>query len=197
MKKLLTLPTALLLVVILFISGCGKNDCTECCDEKWAGPWGNPATQLDPVQFPYQQYTGGVVQTDVYYYFYLPGTPQRVQFFKGETIDNVCTDEHLNIDLNVIATGVASDRPIKVFGEIYWSVFSDETVLYNSILNANQSVSGSISNVGLKQAFPEGAATVDVYINVEFESLGTLTADITYFQQHIYYFRAIYYYKIF
>lgn len=196
MKKLHALSTALLLFVIALFSGC-KDDCTECCEDTSGGPWANPGIQVDPVQFPYQQFTGGVLQANVYYYYYLPGTPTRVQFFRGDTKDDVCTNEHLNIDLNVLADTVTSDRPIKVFGEIYWSVFSDETVLYNDILNANQSVSGSISNVGLKQAFPEGAATVDVYITVEFESLGTLTADITYFQQHILYMRALYQYKKF
>lgn len=193
MKKLHTLPTALLFVVILFITSCEKNDCTECCDEASAIIRVYPSQDTNSVYQPFS----GVLQENVYYYFYLGGTPERVQFFVGLPKNDICTNEHLNISFHVNTTNTTSDRPIKIFGEIYWSVFSDDIQLVDDIMLPDHSYNGQINNVGLKQAFPEGAAEADMYVTVEFESLGSLALDKAYFQEHFFLFDASYSYKKF
>lgn len=198
MKTLYPFRAALLLLfVILFIAGCGENeDCTECCDTVSLLVERQPAKDTSAA-YPYHQFNGTLSTLDDFYYYYLPGTPARVQFFIGKTNTAICTNEHLTIYYGITTTAATPDRPIKIFGEIYWSIFSDEIILVNGMLTPNLDYTGSIGDVGLKQAFPEGAAEADVYINVEFESLGSFDLDKAYFQQHIYYMEAKYDYKKF
>ncbi|MCG3165975.1 MAG: hypothetical protein POELPBGB_01750 [Bacteroidia bacterium] len=192
MKKLLTLPAALLLYTLLFISGCGpKEDCLTCCEP--AENFGK-LTPPDYVQ-PFYPFTGSTDQ-EVFYY-YLPGVPQRVQFFIAGSSNDVCTDEHLSIDYYVKTRDVAFDRPVKIFGEVYWSAYSDEIILLNNVPPANTELAETLSDVGLKQAFPEGAASIDVYTTVEFESLGSLDLDTAYLKQHFQSIRYYYNYKKF
>jgi hypothetical protein len=191
-KKLLTLPAALLLVVIVFISGCGKNDCTECCETTDEVLTAHPSQHIGPIE----QFTG-TTQPGVIYYYYLGGTPQRVQFFIGRTTDDICTDEHLKITYNVETLAESATRPIKIFGEVYWSAFSDEVVIWNDLTGTVHNYAGQLNDVGLKQAFPEGAATVDVYLNVEYESLGSFELDTAFLRDHFIEFYARYEYKKF
>ncbi len=191
MKKFYTLPAALLLVVMLFISGCGEN-CTECCDTTSELLTAYPSNHTGPIQ----QFTGTIQPGQIYYY-YLGGTPQRVQFFTGRTTDDICTDEHLRIIYNVETNDESLTRPIKIFGEVYWSVFSDDVIIWDGPTQLVHTYIGELSDVGLKQAFPEGAATVDVYLNVEYESLGSFELDTAFLRAHIISFYARYEYKEF
>jgi hypothetical protein len=193
MKKLLTLPALLLLIVMSFITGC-KDDCTECCDTITMGPFIRPSQNTSP----FVEFTGlNPLQSGVIYYYYLGGTPQRVQFFMGNTTDDICTDEHLTIYYKVNTFNDSPTRPIKIIGEVYWSIFSDEVILWNDITGSDQTYLGNISDVGLKQAFPEGAATIDVYLTAEFESLGSFAGDTAFFTDHFTEFYSEFSYKRF
>lgn len=195
MKKFYALPAALLFVVILFISGCGKNDCTECCDTAAAGTALMPISDTE-IDHPYFQFTGSI-NPQYYYYFYVAGTPQKVQFFVADTKNDICTDEHLNIEYQIQTTAAVQSRPMKVFGEVYWSAFSDDIVLTTDANSLSHVYTSELNNVGLKQAFPEGAAEVDFYLTVEFESLGSLDADKQYFKDHVNYLHIVCSYKKF
>jgi hypothetical protein len=190
-KHLYSLPAVLMLVVILFLSGC-KGDCTECCDTTDEVIAVSTSYSIGPIQ----QFNGTIQPGQIYYY-YLGGTPQRVQFFTGRTTDDICTDEHLKITYNVETNAESLTRPIKIFGEVYWSVFSDDVIIWDGPTQLVHTYIGELSDVGLKQAFPEGAATVDVYINVEYESLGSFELDTAFLRAHIIEFYARYEYKKF
>lgn len=192
-KKLITLP-AVLLCVMLFITGCGKNDCTECCDTSNSMQSIHPTLHIHP----FEQFIGtAALERGVIYYHYLGGTPQRVQFFMAGTTDDICTNEHLTINYSVRTSGEETDKPIKIFGEVYWSAFSDEVIMWNDLTLTAKTYYGKLSDVGLKQAFPQGAATIDVYLTTEFESLGSFAGDTAFFTKHFSEFDVSFQYKKF
>lgn len=63
------------------------------------------------------------------------------------------------------------------------SAFSDEVILFNGVPNS-QVYNGSFQ-IGLKQAFPQGAGDVDAFANVEFISLGSFSLDTAFLVKHV------------
>ena len=169
-----------LLPSILIIPGCGE-DCATCCDKNEF----RTEYTIGGIFYDFEYYTGLVSDhPGTIYYYNLPGSPAKVQFFIGRTIGGLCTQQHLYVNYEVATSALASDRSLKIFGEVYWSVFSDDFILRNDIPPTNTMITGTLTDVGLKQAFPEGAAEVDVYLVVEFESLGTFNQDKQFFLDH-------------
>ncbi|MCG3165974.1 MAG: hypothetical protein POELPBGB_01749 [Bacteroidia bacterium] len=190
MKKLLTLTTTLL--VLFFISGC--DDCKDgCCKEVHILV--DAYTNSPDITFT--EFTGTVSATassNHVYYYYVPTVPQKVQFFVGFETPNICTKEHLNFDFGAFASNVTQDRSMKIFGEVYWGNDDDELILYSGIPTQNYLYAGQLADVGLKQQFPDGPATLRIFMTVEFETLGTLDLDKAYFLEHIEFINASYYY---
>lgn len=104
---------------------------------------------------------------------------------------------HLSIQYQVQTTAAKQSRPLKIFGEVYWSLWGDDIVLITDGNLSSHTYTSTLSDVGLKQAFPEEAAEVDFYLNVEFKSLGSLDADKQYFKEHINYMHIVCSYKKF
>jgi hypothetical protein len=182
MRRSRNLSILLLLPIILLISGC-EEECTFCCNKQ---EFRTEYTITSLINYDFELYTGTVSDhPGTIYYYNLPGSPAKIQFFIGRTISGLCTQQHLYANYEVGTSEVASDRVLKVFGEVYWSVFSDEFILRNEIPPTNTMLAGTLTDVGLKQAFPEGAAQVDVYLNIEFESLGSFAQDKQFFLEHI------------
>lgn len=192
MKKLLTLQTALLLVVILCSTGC--DDCKEgCCKESRLLVEAH--TNIPDITF--NEFTGTISATALsnhVYYYYVPTVPQKVQFFVAVENANICTKEHLNFDFGAFVSDVTPDRALKIFGEVYWGNDDDELILYSGIPTQNHLYAAQLSDIGLKQQFPEGPATLRLFMTVEFESLGSLDLDKAYFLEHIEFINASYYY---
>ncbi len=192
MKTIHTLSAALLLCVMFFISGC--DDCKDgCCKEVHI----IVQAYTNSADLTFTQFTGSISATnltDNVYYYYVPTVPAKVQFFVGFENANVCTKEHLNFYFWAYASNVTQDRSMKIFGEVYWGNDDDELILYSGIPTQNHLYAGQLSDVGLKQQFPEGPATVRVFMTVEFETLGSIDLDKAYFLEHISFINASYYY---
>lgn len=112
--------------------------------------------------------------------------PGKAQFYIGKTFTNLCTEEHMKFEY-VVAFKDATPHPIpfKVFGEAYWSAFDDELILYDGIVPENNSAYIGTLEVGLKQAFGDGAGEVDAYVTIEFAAQGSFSADSAYLHQHL------------
>ena len=126
---------------------------------------------------------------DVIYYRNFFDMVPKVQFYVGATLDQICTEKHLEVNYFFALTSSPQPVPLIIRGHAYWYPFvgDDELILANGLLQPDQENQGGLNQLilGLKQVFPEGAATVDLYVSVEFESFGSFTQDSAYFQQHI------------
>lgn len=163
---------------ILLVSCEKKGDDTGACGAGYAGASGGFA-----FGDPFSQYTGTVVPRHSYY-SYSGGTPNTVTFFSGFNAKAVCVEEHMKISFVVRMRNVSQTLSMRLFGDAYWSAFSDEIILFNGVPTPDQRFTGSLS-AGLKQAYPVGAADIDAFVNVEFTSLGSFSLDSAYFVQHV------------
>lgn len=116
--------------------------------------------------------------------YYLEPAAGRIQFFSAVTKGNICAKEHLNVHYKVITLGQGQPVPLKIFGEAFWGVYSDEIPLVDGPVDPNEPYDGNLE-VGLNQAFGDNEATVHFYVNVEFDTQGSFAADSAYFMQHI------------
>jgi hypothetical protein len=189
MKTLFNLPTALLLVVIVFISGCKEGEDAGACGSgtDYFEIGANDVCCPSPVFTPY---SGGQALDPeaLYYYTYNNGTVDRAVYFFGITVDQICTEEHLQLKFNYtleLTSGGQLPVPLKIYGEAYWSIYQDEVILVVNEQTPGHGINSVPLEVGLKQAFGDGAATVDVYINVEFDSFGDESTDESYFIDHV------------
>ncbi|MGE0634913.1 MAG: hypothetical protein AB7G44_12835 [Bacteroidia bacterium] len=189
MNHLKSLIAAMMLVVIVLFTGC--DDCKDgCCKEVHFIV--DAQTNASDVSFT--QFTGNLSSTGMSNHIYYMYIGQKVQFFVGMENTNICTKQHLNFDFGAYASNVTQDRSMKIFGEIYWGNYDDNLILYNNIPSQNQLYAGQLSDIGMKQAFPEGPATLQIFMTVEFESLGSFDLDKAFFQEHITFINASYYY---
>ena len=132
MKLLFSLSAALMLVVILFLSGC--DDCKDgCCKEVRLLVEANTAS-------------AGITFTNFFTNPALSGAPDNVfyqylgsnvQFFVAVENANICTKQHLNFDFGAYVSDVTPDRDLKIFGEVYWDVYDDELILYSGMPTQN------------------------------------------------------------
>jgi hypothetical protein len=134
-------------------------------------------------QLPFIPYTG-TINSGRTYFHYLPGPPSKVLFFVGFNAKPVCTNEHMQIDYEIRMTQEPQPLSMRIYGDAYWSAFSDEVILFDGTPTPGQTYKGSLK-VGLKQAFPQGGGDVDAFINVEFTSKGSLPQDSAYFDVHV------------
>jgi uncharacterized protein (DUF433 family) len=98
---------------------------------------------------------------------------------------NVCTKEHLKVDYAVFPSTSPQPLPMKIYGEAYWSFFSDELILVSGNINPGPEGYKGSREIGLKQAFGDGPGDIDFYLTVEFDSQGSYSADSLYFRTHI------------
>jgi hypothetical protein len=177
------LYTAVLLVSILLLFSCGGNETNPddlgACDKGYT----NYIFTFNPQTF--EQFTGtNSLVSDRVFYFY---NGNRVQFFVANTLDNICTKEHLKIKFNYSMNVVPQPVPLKIFGEAYWLAYSRDVILVdNAIVSPGQEAFDQELEVGLSQGFSaDEAGVVDVYLNVEFDTQGSFAADSTYLVHHL------------
>ncbi|MBK8474040.1 MAG: hypothetical protein IPL33_18740 [Sphingobacteriales bacterium] len=132
---------------------------------------------LKPFNYPFSNET-------VVYYYYSPGG-SKVQFFSGYNRINVCTKKHLKIEYTVVPSDSIQPLPMKIFGEAYWSAFTDDLILVDGTITPGPHYYKGDLEIGLKQAFGDGPGDIDFYLNVEFDSQGSFSADSLYFKNHI------------
>lgn len=126
---------------------------------------------------------------DVFYYRNFFNMVPKVQFYLGAPLDQICTETHLGVNYFFALTSAPQPVPLIIRGHANWYplIGYDEIILANGLLQPDQETQGDNNHleIGLKQVFPEGAAKIDLYISVEFESFGSFTQDSAYFRQHI------------
>lgn len=131
----------------------------------------------------FQPYTGRPVPGQLYYHK-IVGLPSKTLHFTGFTAKPVCTNEHMKINYEIVIANEPQTLSMKIFGDAYWSAFSDKVILFEGIPTPGQSYKGSLT-IGLKQAFPQGGGDVDAFVNVEFTTSGNYALDSAYFLKHV------------
>jgi hypothetical protein len=168
--------TAIAACVVLLVS-CEKDSDEGACGAGYAEAYSEDDLNI------YKQYTGTPTPGTTYYH-YIIGSPIKVQFFVGFNAKSICTKEHMQINYEVNVKNVPQTLSMKIFGDAYWSAFSNEAILFDGIPTPGISYKGSLK-AGLQQAFPQGGGDVDAFVNVEFNSSGSFASDSTYFVNHI------------
>ncbi|HQV00231.1 MAG: hypothetical protein JNK61_07850 [Bacteroidia bacterium] len=130
---------------------------------------------IKPFSFP-------VVNGKTIFYKYFNG---KVTFFIAYNKVNICTIEHLNVTYIVSPSDSAQTLPMKIYGEAYWSAYSDDLVLVSGPIQPSPQVYTGVLELGLQQAFGDGPGDVDFYVAVEFDTQGSFEADSLYFKHHI------------
>jgi hypothetical protein len=176
--------TALVACLVILVSCDKKSDVNGACDNGYGEDFGGHYS-ANKFGGPYT----GTIKKDFTYHNYTGGSPNKVQFFSGFNAKAICTNEHMQIDYEVWTKNIPQSVSMKIFGDAYWSAFSDEIILFNDVPTPEKGYSGSMK-VGLKQAFSQGGGDVDVFVNVEFTSLGSFSLDSAYFVQHVEYMKA-------
>lgn len=136
-----------------------------------------PGGEIKPFSYPFAN--------DAVFYYSNSAGNGKVQFFSAYSRVNVCTKEHLKVDYAVFPSTSPQPLPMKIYGEAYWSFFSDELILVSGNINPGPEGYKGSREIGLKQAFGDGPGDIDFYLTVEFDSQGSYSADSLYFRTHI------------
>ncbi len=112
----------------------------------------------------------------------------KAQFYSAKSKFNVCPQKHVGIQFQVHFTNVDQPLPIKVKGEVYWSIFGDEFTIVDGIVFPQQIFTTQFYDIGLKQAFGENEADFDVLLYIEFDDQGDYNKNLAYFTKHIFSF---------
>jgi len=188
--------TFIIKTIAIGIAICSLAACAEENDSPAIGPCGqryvdfyrsgNLGLECPIVEFAGQELIPGTI----YYEYRTTEAGTRVQFTTGGTADNICNKEHLTASFFYEIKLIEQTVPMKIFGKAFWDPFvGDEEIILADGFLSFESIRVSVPlEIGLKQAFPNEAGTVELYTTVEFETQGGLDQDIAYLQNHIYYF---------
>lgn len=127
MKKFTAIVACLVLLESCEKNGDGKGACGAGFDDAIGIYTGIHAQNVTT-------YSGTVVP-DKTYVNYSQGSPNTVTFFTGINAKAICTEEHMKI---AFVVGIQNNPtiPMKIFGDAYWSAFSDEVILFNGVPNS-------------------------------------------------------------
>jgi hypothetical protein len=114
-------------------------------------------------------------------YYYQPDS--TIQFIFGVNVSDVCSKEHFKIRFVALFGDLAPMSSFKVFGEAYYG-FAQRDVNLTLGTGLDKEMTGELE-VGLAQQFENKPGNVDIYLTIEFKSLGSKNLDFAVFESHV------------
>jgi hypothetical protein len=109
-----------------------------------------------------------------------------VTYYIGKNYNDVCSKEHTNVYYDVTFGGTPHTIPMKIYGDAQYGFANRSVTIFEGMPQAGAILTTNPSlEIGLDQQFKDKPADIDLYINVQFNSLGSFSQDSTYFAEHI------------
>jgi hypothetical protein len=118
-------------------------------------------------------------------YFDTDGTTANIRFEPDDLVNIVmCTERHISVDYEVYPMDAPLTSTVRCKGTVYWGGLYEETKNLNYNTSSDK-WDGSITGIGLKQAYPNGNAWVSSQIWISIPDQGTPELNIAYLKKAV------------